>query len=434
MKKKINKSKNNDLNQVDLIAIDKTLVLYDCTRMLMYLDRKLPSGIERVDISYLEGVLQEKDYNVVGVVEWQSDGRSILIMLSNTIVREIYEHLNAKWIKESVSDNNFDANYKAILSRINAEIKKKSRIFSDIDARIIDVLTRHLKSIYINSTFINIPDGDEHYKLMAAIGVKTIHVIHDLIPIEFPEYTFNDQNQRHLGRLIAVNNLGGVIVAISDHVKSKIESALDGIKNEKLKIVVNRNGVNEKFISAKANSNNQRKNQFVYVSTIEPRKNHALLLNLWRRMADEYESHESLPKLLIIGRRGWGSQNIFDTLDKNMGVKINIVEKNNASDQEIIKDILESKAMLFPSFDEGWGLPIVESLALGTPVICSDIPVHRECSQGVGVFIDNLNGLEWLRTIKNVASDSLQIPVEGYVPITWKTAQENLQRVIKECI
>jgi glycosyltransferase involved in cell wall biosynthesis len=414
---------------------NKLLVLYDCTRMIMYLDRKLPSGIERVDISYLEGVLREKDLDVIGVLEVQSKDNSILIMLSNEIVKDIYQHLHAKWIGESVSDADFEDKCSEIQSQINFEIEKKSKLtLKNIDFRILEMKNKYSKSIYINSTFINIPNGEEHYKLMKAVGIKTIHIIHDLIPIEFPEYTFNDQNLKHFGRLAAVNELGGVIIAISDHVKSKIESALDGIKNKNLSIIVNRSGVADKFIKAKNQISSKRKNQFVYVSTIEPRKNHALLLNLWRRMLDESDDYESLPKLLIIGRRGWGSQNIFDALDKNMGVKYNIVEKNNATDEEIIKDILESKAMLFPSFDEGWGLPIVESLALGTPVICSDIPVHRECSQGVGIFIDHLDGLEWLRTIKNVSTDALQIPVSDYDPITWNKAQENFQRIIKNYI
>lgn len=419
-----------------LISNDnKLLVFYDCTRMIMYLDRKLPSGIERVDISYLEGLIREKDFDVVGVLEVQSKDKILLIMLSNEIVKDIYRHLNAKWIGEAVSDDDFELKCSEIQSRIRFEIEKKSKLtLENIDYRIIEMKAQYAKSIYINSTFINIPNGEEHYKLIKAVGIKTIHVIHDLIPIEFPEYTFGDQNLKHFGRLAAVNNLGGVIIAISNHVKSKIESALNGIKNKNLNIIVNRNGVNEKFIKAKNQIKYQKKNQFIYVSTIEPRKNHALLLNLWRRMLDESDDCETLPKLLIVGRRGWGSQNIFDALDKNMGVKNNIIEKNNATDEEIIKDINESKAMLFPSFDEGWGLPIVESLALGTPVICSDIPVHRECSQGVGIFIDYLDGLEWLRIIKNVSTGAMQIPVSEFNPITWDKSQDNFNKIIKNFI
>jgi len=87
--------------------------------------------------------------------------------------------------------------------------------------------------------------------------------------------------------------------------------------------------------------------------------------------------------------------------------------------------------MLFPSHDEGWGLPIVESLALGTPVICSDLPVHRECSQGVGVFIDQLDGLQWLRTIEEVASGEKQLSAAGYIPITWPVAQAKMVKIIE---
>ena len=52
-----------------------------------------------------------------------------------------------------------------------------------------------------------------------------------------------------------------------------------------------------------------------------------------------------------------------------------------------------------PSFDEGYGLPVVEALTLGTPVIASDIPVFREISQGFATLLAPLNGGDWRETI-----------------------------------
>jgi hypothetical protein len=125
---------------------NKLLVVYDCTRMIMYLDRRLPSGIERVDISYLEGVFREKDHDVIGVLEVQSKDNSILIMLSNEIVKDIYRHLHAKWIEESVSDADFEDKCSEIQSQINFEIEKKSKLtLKNIDFRILEMKNKYSK-------------------------------------------------------------------------------------------------------------------------------------------------------------------------------------------------------------------------------------------------------------------------------------------------
>ena len=67
-----------------------------------------------------------------------------------------------------------------------------------------------------------------------------------------------------------------------------------------------------------------------------------------------------------------------------------------------------------PSFDEGYGLPVVEALTLGTPVIASDIPVFREISQGCATLLAPLNGGDWRETI-------LAFPNEQ--PSAWNAAK-----------
>ena len=52
-----------------------------------------------------------------------------------------------------------------------------------------------------------------------------------------------------------------------------------------------------------------------------------------------------------------------------------------------------------PSFAEGYGLPVVEALAMGVPVICSDIEAHREVGKGTPEFLDPLDGIVWMQKI-----------------------------------
>jgi len=199
-----------------------------------------------------------------------------------------------------------------------------------------------------------------------------------------------------------------------------------------LTILVNHNGTEDRFCDIKKEKPRTTKNQFVYVSTIEPRKNHLMLLNVWRKIINSDIATEKIPTLHIIGRRGWRCESVTAILEENASIKEYVYEHKEMSDEAMVKTISESKASLFPSFDEGWGLPIVESLALGTPVICSDIPVHRECSQGHALFIDPIDGLGWYQAIMQLAANEIQLNCDGFKPNRWSEAAYNLGSTLIE--
>ena len=416
----------------DQLNIQKTVVAYDFTRMYGYLDRVFPSGIERVDINYLNGLIHDDKFIVRGVIEISSKGNSYLIKLSDELPRLIHRHLYSRWVLENGELEKFQQNALRIRDLILEKIKSIRLITgSRVDEEIF-ALHKKKTCIYLNCCFINIIEGNQHYELISASGLQPVYVIHDLSAIEFPEYAYGeDQGKRHLNRLIAVCKLNGKIIAISEFVTTRIQEVITILGYTNIQIFVNRNGVNEKFIKygIKRKYQADKKVQFIILSTIEPRKNHLLLINVWRKLINECDK-ANIPKLIIIGRRGWNSQNVFDALDKNPALREYILEKNNASDDEIICDIQESKAMLFPSFDEGWGLPIVEAMALGTPVICSDIPVHRECTQNKATYIDPIDGIGWYKIIREVSDGVRKLPLDDFRPITWEQSTNQLKELI----
>jgi hypothetical protein len=103
----------------------------------------------------------------------------------------------------------------------------------------------------------------------------------------------------------------------------------------------------------------------------------------------------------------------------------------------MVDQIKSSKATLSPSFGEGWGLPIVESLAMGVPVICSDIAVHQECGQGLATYIHPLDGLGWYKEIVNRIKVSelddlnLRKKISKFKPITWGDSANEMTLIIK---
>ena len=106
------------------------------------------------------------------------------------------------------------------------------------------------------------------------------------------------------------------------------------------------------------------------LGTIEPRKNHWFMLHVWRRIVEE--SGGNAPKLVVIGRRGWECENVVDMLERCESLKDAVVEQSNCSDHDLQVWLQHARALLFPSFVEGYGMPLVEALTMQVPVIASD--------------------------------------------------------------
>ena len=163
---------------------------------------------------------------------------------------------------------------------------------------------------------------------------------------------------------------------------------------------------------------------FVMVGTIEPRKNHWLLLQVWRRLVERLG--ERAPRLVLIGQRGWECENVVDMLERCEALRGVVTELPACSDAELTGYLHHAQALLFPSFAEGYGMPLLEALAQGVPVVAGALPVFQEFAGDIPDYIDPLDGGRWLETIMDFASPrsalrSAQLRrLAGYRPPTWK--------------
>jgi glycosyltransferase involved in cell wall biosynthesis len=107
------------------------------------------------------------------------------------------------------------------------------------------------------------------------------------------------------------------------------------------------------------------------------------------------------PQLVIIGRRGWENENIIDMIERCQVLQGVVEEHNVMSDDDVRSLLLGARALLLPSFAEGFGLPLAEALALGVPAICSDINALREVGGDVPEFLDPLDGPAWMQAIED---------------------------------
>lgn len=113
---------------------------------------------------------------------------------------------------------------------------------------------------------------------------------------------------------------------------------------------------------------------WLVVGTIEPRKNHSYILDVF----DELWKQGRQDKLVIIGRIGWKCDLVIARMQHHPELDKKLFFFADASDDELLFAYKNSQGLIFASYVEGFGLPIVEAMASGLRVFCSEIPVFRE--------------------------------------------------------
>ncbi|HEX4598464.1 MAG TPA: glycosyltransferase family 1 protein [Burkholderiaceae bacterium] len=230
-------------------------------------------------------------------------------------------------------------------------------------------------------------------------GARLICVVHDLIPITHPEYCRPGRRERHIERMTNIARFASGVVVNSCHTQQTLETFCRESGLTPPPIVVAPLGTN--LPTSFRDSMPLQQPYFVVLGNIEPRKNHWMLLQLWRRLVDQHAA--AAPRLVIIGQRAWECENVVDLLERCRQLRAFVIERASCGDEELVNMLRHARALLYPSFVEGFGLPIAEALSLGVPVIASDLAVFREFAGEVPEYADPLDGRRWLELIADYA-------------------------------
>lgn len=123
---------------------------------------------------------------------------------------------------------------------------------------------------------------------------------------------------------------------------------------------------------------------FLMVSTIEPRKNHAYLLDAFERAW----AAGSTARLCIAGKIGWKCEALIERIRQHPQLNRRLFMFNSLSDTSLEHAYSHATALVFPSHVEGFGLPLVEAMQRGLPAMASDIPVFREIGGDYMAYFD----------------------------------------------
>jgi glycosyltransferase involved in cell wall biosynthesis len=220
---------------------------------------------------------------------------------------------------------------------------------------------------------------------------RTIVTVHDLTFMILPD-CFEPTLHRYLARVVPRSlRRADMILAVSQATRDDLVRLLP-IAPER--VVVIPHGVNPRFRPLPPHEIEPERQRlglppafFLFVGTLEPRKNLVRLLEaydyLWRQ-----EGHRtSLPHLVIAGRKGWLYQEIFATVAR-LQLHDRVLFAGFLDDADLPTVYNLSRAFVYPSQYEGFGLPVIEAMACGTPVVTSAVSSLPEVVGDAAVLVD----------------------------------------------
>lgn len=270
----------------------------------------------------------------------------------------------------------------------------------------------------------------ELWRLKRTSGFRYVPMVYDLIPLLAPHFTTPqaaDQLTDYFGELIWVADHTLHISEVSRADFSAYCASL-GQRPPSSSVVPLGCDIPGKADPARLPEVLRGTRFGLLVSTIEPRKNHRTVYQAWERLLRTGAIDPTKTKMVFAGRRGWASDDLASEMAANPIVKGSLIWIENADDDLLATLYGAAAYTVLPSFTEGYGLPLAESLAFGKPCIAADIPSLREIAPDVPTFVDPLDTPGWGRAIATYANDVAACDAEAerirasHQSVTWDMA------------
>jgi glycosyltransferase involved in cell wall biosynthesis len=415
-------------------------IAFDLARLFVGPLSSTPRGIDRVDLAYARHFFEQWRGECVGIlptpwgIRWFNRERSLRLVdfiegywretaepQADPAYRWVTDKLLGKAPTVRLPKDRSGATWLAVgIARL---IRQAGFSFGERIAALPP------GAVYLNTGQIGLAVPKFLTWLAARTDVRPVFMLHDAIPIENPEYTAAFSSRAHRQMLVStVRYAKGVIVpteAAGVAIKRELVNLHGGaipMRAEPLPVpaVFLEPGAPDPQLHGVA--------YFVICGAIDPRKNHILLLNVWRELVARHG--RSSPKLVIAGSRWRTSAAVVDMLENCVPIKDSVVEVAGLTTPALHRLLCGARALLMPSFAEGFGLPIVEALASGTPVVASDIATHRETGGAFVTYLPPHDDAAWLGAIESLAADAGFRRPTAYRPKTSADYFRNIEQFI----
>jgi glycosyltransferase involved in cell wall biosynthesis len=252
------------------------------------------------------------------------------------------------------------------------------------------------------TSYLNVGHANLSGRVMQAVrairDARIAVLVHDVIPLVHPEFTRPGIGAVFARKMAAVSAGADLVIHSAQTTRADTEAQFAAMGRVPPGVVAPL-GINA--VAPDASRLPQGLDlatpYFVTIGTIEPRKNHHLLLDVWDRLP-------GTAQLFIVGSRGWADAALLARLDRLRQPGARVIELSGLDDSAVSALLSGARALLFPTFAEGYGLPPLEAAAQNVPVIVSDLPVLREILQDSAVYLDSRGSYSWLEKIEGLSS------------------------------
>ncbi|HMK89236.1 MAG TPA: glycosyltransferase family 1 protein [Methylocystis sp.] len=386
---------------------DPRPIVYDATHLVSRLLGPTATGIDFVDRAYARYLSRESrlacglHYGAFAPHRLSPD---FVALLSQTHERKFaaavdpqWEDLRAWLLDETREAAPNPADGPARCSASDLALMLRARLRDDRRLRIPE------GAIYLNVA----QHGFEFPRLFSWLDrrpdVLPVFLVHDVLPLDCPEFFRAGYEALFRARFDLVLRRARAVIATASCTAARIaeECRRQGRPAPPICVEPLASPLSADAAGARPDPELAAARYFVCVATIEPRKNQALLLDVWRDLAARGPAP---PKLALVGGRGLGSGPALDGARRSRALAPLVRAVSGLSAPALRSLIANARALLAPSFAEGYGIPLVEALSLGTPVVCSDIPIFREVTQGAARFLSPIDGVGWRATIEDFSA------------------------------
>ncbi|GAU82914.1 glycosyltransferase [Bosea sp. BIWAKO-01] len=399
---------------VNRTAAETAQFVIDISDLIFYF-RHHPrvSGIQRVQVELIRNFL--RDWPDCGFVQMDPDGT--LYALPSDSVSEFIELIDSS--DRTVAD----------LVEFTDKMHLGAAVFDSSKPRVYVLL----------GAFWVFPVIPQKMVELRSKGWKIVAYIYDLIPITHSEFCEKKLVNQFTTIFYTIAYAVDQILTISEHVKREVESKLRplglDIPVSAVPLAHEMKAVEEDVDGQEWLAENELDQPYVLcVGTIEVRKNHVLLFNVWRNL--ERARGEATPKLVLVGRAGWRVSDFMEQLEVTDFVSKRIVILNDLSDPQLVTLYRSAMFTVFPSFEEGWGLPVGESLVQGKLCLASSSSSIPEVGGDLVKYFDPYNAkaaqtlIEQYIDDENLRASDERCLKENFKPRRWS----DVSRVFRDAL
>ncbi|SFT26373.1 glycosyltransferase family 1 protein [Methylobacterium sp. yr668] len=263
-------------------------------------------------------------------------------------------------------------------------------------------------------------------------GGKFCCLIHDLIPIKMPSMCDKGTAEIFKFFIRRVCLFADVIFTVSAYTAKDLEEFItkQRLPHREIIVLQNGDGFSGDDITANVPDYSLPQQPYVlYVSTIEGRKNHRILLDVWQTLRAE---SVDVPQLVFVGRVGWRVESLIEQMHESNMLDGKLRIMSNVTDAQLFDLYKNCLFTVYPSLYEGWGLPVSESLSLGKVCVASNRTSIPEVARGAAILFDPDNAEELLAIVKDLCTKKGKLQEQEaslrqkFTPITWNDVATRL--------